>query len=345
VQAQFQILVGGNDVSNAFNQVLESLTVSDKEGTTSDTASITLDDRDGQIAMPGIGDPMTILLGFDTTGVSLVFDGTVDTVRSAGTRGGGRTMVISAKGFDPKGKAKEPLEFHKDDASLEEFMSEAAGKAGMSIRVAGKLASIKRPYWSAGTESFIHLGQRIAREVGGNFKIRGKMGIITEKNAGISVSGMALGGVTARWGDNLIEWDISPAFARPRFQQARARFYDKAKAKWVEKLIEIPGQGASSPATHTHRQTRADEDEAESSATDNSKSSEKERGGGAVTIVGNPAAQPGGGCTVSGARPGIDGSYKIESVEHTLTRSDGYKTKLELKHPEGDVGSDSREAG
>jgi phage protein D len=345
VRALFQILVGGNDVSNAFNQVLESLTVTDKEGATSDTASITLDDSDGQIFMPQTGDPMTISLGWEDTGVSLVFDGICDSPRSQGTRGGGRTLIITAKGFDPKDKAKEPLEFHKDDASLEEFMSEAAGKAGMSIRVAGKLGSITRPYWSAGTESFIHLGQRIAREVGGNFKIRGKTGIITEKNAGMSVSGMALGGVTALWGDNLLDWDISPALARPRFQKARARFYDKAKAKWVEKLIEIPGQGASSPATHTHRQIRADEDEAESSATDNSKSSEKERGGGSVTIVGNPAAQPGGGCTVSGARPGIDGSYKIESVEHTLTRSDGYKTKLELKHPEGDVGSDNREAG
>lgn len=342
MQAVFEINVAGNNVSEAFNQVLQSLTVSDKEGTTSDTASITLDDSDGQIAMPSIGDPMTILLGFDDTGISLVFDGTVDSVRSAGGHGDGRTMTITAKGFDPKGKAKEPLEFHKDDANLSDFMSEAAGKAGLSMQVQGKLASIKRPYWSAGTESFIHLGHRIAREVGGSFKIKGKTGIITERNSGASVSGAALTGVTATWGDNLLNWDISPAFARPRFQQARARFYDPKKAKWDEKLIEIPGQGASSDATHTHRQSRADKDEAESAATDNSKSSEKERGGGSVTIVGNPGAQPGGSCIVAGARPGVDGSYKIESVEHNLTRSSGYQTKLELKHPEGDVGSDSR---
>ncbi|WP_441252417.1 phage late control D family protein [Tardiphaga sp. 71_E8_N1_1] len=322
--------------------MLESLTVSDKEGTTSDTASITLDDSDAQIAMPRIGDPMTIALGWEETGISRVFDGTVDDPRSTGSRSEGRKLIISAKGFDPKGKAKEPLEFHKDEATLEEFMSEAASKAGLTMRVYGKLASIKRPYWSAGTESFIHLGQRIAREVGGNFKIYGKTGIITEKNAGMSVSGRPLASVTATWGDNLLDWDITPSIGRPRFQQARARFYDIQRAKWMEGLIEIPGQGASSDATHTHRQTRADEDEAKSSASDNSKSSEKERGGGPATIVGNPAAQPAGTCIVAGARPGVDGSYKIESVDHTLTRSDGYKTKLELKHPEGDVGTDSR---
>lgn len=341
-KAVFQINVGGVNVSDRFGESLESLNVSDKAGTTSDTASITLDDTDGHLAMPGVGDPMTILLGWQSSGMSLVFDGTVDTVRSAGSRSGGRTMVITAKGFDPKGKAKEPLEFHKDDASLQDFMSEAAGKAGLSFKAQGSMASIQRKYWSAGTESFLHLGQRIAREVGGQFKIKGKMGILYEKNSGLSISGAALTGVTAAWGDNLLDWDISPVYARPRFKEARARYYDPKKAKWLEELVQITQQGPTSEATHTNRTTRADKDEAKNAATDNQKSSERERGGGSVTIVGNPGAQPEGSCTVVGARPGIDGSYKIESVDHTLSRGGGFVTKLELKHPEGSVGTDSR---
>ena len=343
-QAVFVIRVGGNNVTERFNPVLESLTVSDKAGTTSDTASITLDDSDGQIALPRVGDPMEIMLGWRSSGVAPVFDGTVDTVRSAGSRGGGRTLTITAKGFDPKGKAKEPLEFHKDDASLQDFMSEAAGKAGLSMRVQGKIASIQRPYWSAGTESFIHLGHRIAREVGAQFKIKGNTAIMYEKNSGMSVSGAALTSVVALWGEggNLINWDISPVYARPRFQQTRARYYDIKKAKWEEKTVEVQQQGPSSPAQHTHRQTRADKDEAQSAATDNQKTSERERGGGNVTIVGEPKAQPEGTCTVQGTRPGIDGGYKIEGVDHNLTRGSGFTTKLELKHPEGDAGSDSR---
>ena len=341
-RASFVIEVGGNDVSERFNPILESLTVNDKAGTTSDTASIVLDATDAQVAMPSVGDDMRILLGWASSGVSLVFEGTVDSVRSAGSRGAGRTMTITAKGFDPKGKAKEPLEFHKDDATLSDFMSEAASKAGLSFKAQGSIGSMKRPYCAAATESFIHLGHRIAREVGGQFKIKGKTGIIYEKNSGMSVSGAALTAVTATWGDNLLDWDISPVFARPRFEQARARFYDPKKAKWEERLMQIPQQGPSSPATHTHRIVRADGDEADSAAKDNQKSSERERGGGSVTIVGNPAAQPEGGCTVAGARPGIDGAYKIDAVEHSLSRSAGYVTKLELTHPEGDVGTDSR---
>src|SRR5688500_11540752 len=158
------INVGGVNVTNRVNQYLEQLVVSDKAGTSSDTASITLNDSYGRIAMPQVGDSITILLGWESGGVSLVFDGTVDSVRSAGTHGGGMTLIITAKGFDPKGKAKEPLEFHKDDATLNDFMSEAAGKAGLSFQAQGKVAQIQRPYWAATTESFISLGQRLARE-------------------------------------------------------------------------------------------------------------------------------------------------------------------------------------
>lgn len=340
--AAFMINVGGVNVTNRFNQYLEQLVVSDKAGTSSDTASITLDDSDGQIAMPSIGDSINILLGWEDGGVSMVFDGTVDSVRSAGTHGGGMTMMITAKGFDPKGKAKEPLEFHKDDASLEDFMNEAAGKAGLSFQAHGNLSSIKRPYWAATTESFISLGQRIAREVGGQFKIAGNKAIMYDRNSGQSVSGMSMASVSAIRGQNLLQWDISPAYARPRFSQARARYYDPKKAKWLQKMIEIPQQGPDSEAIHTHRQTRADEDEAGGSAKDNQKSSESERGDGSVTIIGNPAAKPEGTCIVVGARPGIDGSYKIDGVEHSLSRGQGYQTKLELKRPEGSVGTDSR---
>ncbi|MGV1352776.1 phage late control D family protein [Klebsiella pneumoniae] len=342
-QAVFEISVAGQPVTERFNAILEQLSVTDKAGTTSDNASITLDDSDGQIAMPSIGDPMQISLGWQSTGASLVFDGVVETIRSTGSRGGGRQMTITAKGFDTKGKAKEPLEFHKDDASLQDFMGEAARRAGLTMQVQGALASIRRPYWAAATESFIHLGHRIAREVGGQFKIRGTMGIIYARNAGLSVSGGDLGVVVAELGVNLIDWDISPAFARPRYQTVRARYYDAEKAKWLEKTVQVGTQGPASDATHTHRQTRADEDEAEGSATDNQRSSERERGGGTVTIIGNPAAQPEGGCQVVGARPGVDGTYRIDSVQHDLSRGSGYTTKLELKHPEGEAGTDSRE--
>jgi phage protein D len=341
-QAIFRINVGGVDVTERINAVLESLLVTDKAGTTSDTATITLDDSDGRLIMPSVGSPLLIDLGWRTQGLGRVFEGTVDDVRSNGSRGGGRTLRISGKGFDTKGKAKEPLEFHKDDATLQQFMGEAAAKAGLSFQAQGDIGSIKREYWSAGTESFVHLGHRIAREVGATFKIVGAKGIMVPRNGGMSASGGSLATVTATWGLNLINWDISPILSRPRFKEARARWFDRQKANWMEEVVGIETPGASSPAQHTNRYTRADSDEAKKSGTNNKRGSEREAGNGSVTILGEPAAQPEGTCIIVGARAGVDGPYRIDSVTHDLSRGGGFHTKLGLKQPQGSAGSDSR---
>ena len=83
-----------------------SIRVSDKAGSSSDTATVVLDDKEGQIVLPEAGARISIMLGFEGDGVGIVFDGIVDEVRSSGTRGGGMTVSVSAKGFDSKGKAK-----------------------------------------------------------------------------------------------------------------------------------------------------------------------------------------------------------------------------------------------
>ena len=66
----------------------------------------------------------------------------------------------------------------------------------------------------------------------------------------------------------------------------------------------------------------------------------RDAGEGTVVIEGNTAAVPDGLCTVSGTRSGVDGSYRIEAVTHTLTRAGGFVTTLELKQPQQGAGTD-----
>ena len=52
-----------------------------------------------------------------------------------------------------------------------------------------------------------------------------------------------------------------------------------------------------------------------------------------ITIEGDTGAIPDGLCIVTGARPGVDGSWRIESVTHSYSRGGGFVTQLSLKQP------------
>ena len=59
-----------------------------------------------------------VALGWEGEGVRVVFTGTVDEVRSSGSRGSGRTLSITAKGMDTTGKPKEGQQRHFDDSTV-----------------------------------------------------------------------------------------------------------------------------------------------------------------------------------------------------------------------------------
>lgn len=333
-RAFYQVTVAGQDISSTIAPLLLSLRLSIKAGDTGSSATIELDDEGGQLRFPRDGEPLIAALGWVGGGGKVVFKGTVDDVRSAGSRGGGRVLTITAKSVDTKSKAKENKDKHKDDASLEDAAKDFAADTGLKPRFLGGIGSGKRAYWSMQNESFLHWGQRIAKEIGASFRIDGADAIFSPRNFGS-------GSVTAAWGDNLIDWEIAPVLGRPQFAKTRARYFDTKEGKWTYIDVEVPGMKGAK-ASGTTKVTRADKDEAQGSAESDKKESERNKGEGSVTIDGNSSAEPEGMCVVLGARPGVDGVYRIEQIDHEINRSGGWTTKLSLKEPKGSAGADSR---
>ncbi|MFN3890184.1 MAG: phage late control D family protein [Beijerinckiaceae bacterium] len=332
------VTVDGANMTDRWNPYLTSIEVSDKDGTASDTANLTFNDSDGQCILPRDGGGVVIEL----EGVK-VFEGTVDEVRSTGARGQGRLLTVSCKGFDSRGKVKEPQEFHKDDASLQEFMDDAARRAGLkSVRIDPDFAQIRRDYWSADSESFIHLGERLARELGGTFKIRGRTAVLVKRGEGASPAGSAMPIVRGVWGDNLISWDIAPFVGRPRHTKARVRWFDRKAARWKEEDVQVDGQ--TPPAATSPKFTAGDKETAQRRAKAKKSESERDGGEGSARILLNPTAQAEGTFVLVGARPGIDGAYRIAGVTHACDRSGGSQTSLDLKQPQGEAGKDGRSA-
>ena len=323
-RAQFMVMVAGTNITSTLAPVLISLTVSDKVGTHSDTANLEVDDTGGRIVLPQIGAPVIVALGWEGEGLRTVFTGTVDEVRSSGSRSG-RTLNITAKGMDTTGKPKEPQQRHFDGKTVEDILKAAGKTAGVTdVDVDPGFRAVRRQYFEMRDESFIHMGERLAREIGGNFRIQGTKAFLSKRG------GTYTAVVVAAWGKNLHSWDMSPALARAQFSAARARWYDPKQAAWQDTEEQT---SLSVRARHDHRYAKPTQAEAEQQTGSDKATSERDAGEGSVTIEGDTHAIPDGLCIVIGARSGIDGPWRIETVTHSYSRSGGFVTSLDLKAP------------
>jgi phage protein D len=334
----WRVVIGGREMTDQWNPFLTSIETTDKAGTGSDTAELAFDNTEGQILFPEKGTPIKIYLA----GV-LVFEGFTDAPRSSGARGQGRVFSVSCKGFDPKGKAKQRLDFHKDDGTLKDFLEDAGKRAGLKgVKVDATLGAIKRDYWAPGGRSFLQLGQSLADELGATFKIRGDQAVFVKRGDGQSASGQALSTTRAVWGENLMSWDISPNMGRPQHASARIRYFDRKAAAFKEEDVEIKSGDSAPQAIHIGGLEAADKDSAKNAATGKKTKDEREAGGGTVRIDCDPTAKAEGALMLVGADPGVDGTYRIEAATHKLSRSGGSETSLSVKQPGGDAGKDGR---
>ncbi|OCC05098.1 hypothetical protein BA190_09285 [Labrys sp. WJW] len=334
------VTIDGQNVSSAIMPYLTDITITDKAGNTQDTCQFEFDDRNGQILLPRQGVPVSVELGNDENPSQIAFTGTVDEVTSKGSRSSGMTLSVSAKSADTNSKAKQPRKKHWDKKKIGEVLSDAAKDSDIDeVVVAPSLAEITREYWAMQNESFLAFAQRVAREVGGTFKVVGRKAIVADRNAGKSASGQDLPTFAAVMGVNLISWDISPEMGRPRYKTIKVRHYDKKQAKWVEEEQQVQDDGAK--AEFVDRFTAADKDEAKARAKSHAKTSEREKGGGTIVVDGSTAPQPEATVILIGARPGVDGTYTIDTVTQNYSRS-GWTTSLSVKKPAGESGKDSR---
>lgn len=336
----FAVEVNGVDYTARFRPLVKSIETNDRSGVATDSASILIADRNGSVKLPAEGDRMRILLGDTVDGIGVAFSGFVSDVQSRGAKGGGRELDISAKGVDPRSKAREGQGRHLDDASFADAAKEFAGRAGIDeVVVAPELGQIERTYWSMQFESFMHWGQRISREIGATFKMQDGKAIFLPSNSGKSASGLDLPTITAAWGVNLLNWSITTTTSRERSSRVRARYYDERKARWIDKEAEV--EGGDGPA-FTDRFTSSSERNADSRARALKGRAERNGGEGSVTIVGTALAKPEASLVIVGARPGIDGKYLIDGVRNRLTKRGGFASTCELRRPTDGAGKDDR---
>lgn len=331
-RAIYSISVDGQDVTSNFEPYLIRLQIRLTDGGESDTCEISLDDSAGQLKLPRDDADIEVRLQWSDGGGAVTFKGKTDEPESQGSRGGGMVMNITARATDMKDKPKEKNLRHKDDATFEDAAKEFGKVAGLNVKVSGALAQKKRDYWAMQNESFMSWGTRMASELGATFKIRGKEAIFVPRNANDSTSGLQLPTVQAIYGVNIIDWQIRPTQNRSRYNRSVVRWYDSKEAKWKKETVQISDETARVPLVETRK--LSDRDRANDRANSNAKEVERGKGGGQVTIDGEPTIIAQAICAVSGIRASIDATYRITEATHTFSRSNGWVTALDLEQPQ-----------
>lgn len=335
ISSKYAVWLNGQNVTSRLDPLLTSIKVTRAAEAAADTCDITLADAYGRVSLPGERAPVLVFVNG-----ARIFSGFVSDVTASFSKSEGRTLDVSASSIDNGSKVKEPVLRSADDLSFSDVARQWGQKAGLSVTVAGSVASVARPYWLMQNEDFLSWGQRMAREIGASFKILGSEAYFVGVNEGISGSGKTLTAIDAVYGDNLISGSISPIISRPKFKNVEISYFDIQKGRRVNVPVET-GIDDVDAALRTVI-SAADEAEAKQKAQAIGKQSDREKGGGSVVILGAEYAEPEAICNIRGVRPGVDGGYRIASVTHDLTKSGGFLTTLDLKQPQSGAGTDTR---
>lgn len=369
-RAHCMVAINGHDVTSELRPYLISVRVILTSTGEYNKIDIELDDRNAELAIPPVRSLVQVQLGWAAVGPSNVTDianipipagserqlpyeggmmivatGWTLECESGGARsGGGRRLWITAYAPDIMGPGKSPNnqsegEGDKDDSGgggqqipFQGFADKVFSGTGINVKIQSGLGGKMRDAWQQAGESPFHWLQNMAKQMGG--RVRAAPG---DANTLLVETDYPEGSVDAWWGWNLIAWRLKPFVPRPQWSSAQSNFFNIAQGGWNDIVSSI---GGSTPHANAgtggfgQSGTVPNSNVGGQSNDGSASESESNRGRGWVMMNGEPAATNGGRVNIQGARPGVDGSWGINEVEHTYSRR-GFTTRCEVGDPTG----------
>ncbi|MBF0444377.1 MAG: hypothetical protein HQL68_02215 [Magnetococcales bacterium] len=303
----FQILADNQDITSKIADRLLSLTIVDEAGIRSDTAQITLDDRDNAIELPRTGAELVVSISYKET--KLVKTGLyiVDEVSISSPP---HSMSIRAKAANMPKAIKAPKTRPWDNVTIGDLVKTIAEEHGLTAKVGEDLASVAIVHMDQTQESDLNLLTRMAKQYDAISKPVGGMLLFVKRAMGKSVSGKTLPETTIKPAD-ITSWDVTLT-ERGKYGAVQAEWHNNATA-----IREKVQAGDGEPVFPLRRSYP---DKAQAQAAVDAKLAIFNRGTGGleITMPGNPALMAEGIINLEGFRSGVDGRWLLNSVTHTI---------------------------
>lgn len=317
----FSILADSTDITAAIRARLLSLSVSDAAGIESDSLELTLDDRDGVIALPRTGAELAVALGYKETGLVRMGLYTVDEI---GISAPPRTMTIRARAADLRAGLKRPKTKSWDDVWLSDIVTTIAAEHGYAARVSPAFDSDAIVHIDQVDESDLHFLTRLAGERGAVAKPAAGKLLFVPAGEAKSSSGQQLP-VVALAARDIMRWEVTLA-ERGKYPAVTAKWFDAALA--AEQTVTV---GSGEPVFTIGRRYP---DRAAAGSAAKAKLAAFTRGLATLRLScpGDGRFLAEGKLTLSGLRSGVDGDWSMVRVTHRLDTG-GYACEIEAETP------------
>lgn len=336
MHASIEVVVDGQPVAGGFYERLVSASVVDKEGVTSDTCQLELNDGPPSfLALPRKGAIIDIRMGYRPGALRSLGQFVVDKVSGACLP---YSLTISGKSADLRsGKLKENQERHWDDKTVKQIVEDIAKDAGLEAKVDGDIGAFQYDWFGQEDETGIHMLRRLERRHNGLFSVKNGQLIFARRGSGQSASGVDLGTIILT-PPKIIEGTCTFELNdRSSHSKVVAYHQDRDKAERVE--VEAPIEGAESGTTFRIGEPLASKDEAQKTADAKAKELKRAESLTSVATPGDTSIGAGVALVYTGVRPELDGiRFQIDTATHTYSKTEGYRTAISATVHDGSAG-------
>ncbi|MCG9084379.1 phage late control D family protein [Laribacter hongkongensis] len=312
-------LLPDTDLTSLLQDRLMSIRITDKAGLESDELDISLDDRDGAVALPKKGAELEVSLGYEETGLTRLGRYRIDEVECSGPP---QQMTLRGRPADMAGSIKSTRRHAWEDTTLEAVVGDIAARNKLKP-VCKVKASIDR--LDQVNESDLHFLSRIARQYDATATVKGGQLLVLPRGGQTrSASGKALP-VLVISREDIKSWRYSTN-SRNAAGGVRAKSHNPKTGKTEEVLVPDPDNPIA--PIRTVRHAASSKGAAGSKAKATLDAARRSTATLSFTLPGRADIVAERVASITGLKPGVDGQWPIESVVHAFSQS-GWETSVE----------------
>jgi len=333
MQPDFHITADSKDITAAIAARLLELRVETFVAQYSDTLTLTLDDRDGTVALPRTGAELAVKLGYKSKSLAalglfvvdeialssmpqrIVIKAHAANISSSQTRNGKQNTLLSVKT-----RAWENI-------TIADMVAAIATEHGYTAKVSsdyanGALPALGAPmqYVYQHSESDLNLLTRLAHQFGAICKAVNGVLLFVPRGTIISASGQVLP-VLKLSPSACTGWSVTMV-DRGKYVAALAHYHDVASA--TRKIVRVGGSGTP---VRSVLGTLPNLQAAQNAAKAALDSSNRGTTHALLTLVGDTSLSAVSPIQLQDFRTGVDGHYSITQCSHTLNSS-GFHTQI-----------------